>query len=95
MPFSIQLDGSSLKLALFGELTIAQARELADALKPVLSPNVALAVDASQLTRLDAAILQILLVCAQIAVDTTLIGTSPAWTAAFTRYASTDPFRIA
>lgn len=94
-PFSLNLDGNRLQLALTGELTIVHARELADALIPTLQPNVALAVDASQLTRLDAAILQIFLASAQLAADTTLIGASPAWTAAFKRYASPDPFRIA
>lgn len=95
MPFTLHLDGSCLQVTLSGELTIAHAREFAEALKPALQPAHTLAIDASQLTRLDAAILQILLAGAQLAADTTLIGSSPAWTAAFTRYASPDPFRIA
>jgi len=93
-PYTLNLDGSNLQLTLSGDLTIAHARELADALKPTLQPGVTLAIDASLLTRLDAAILQLFLACAQVAADTTLTGTSPAWSAAFTRYASSDPFRI-
>lgn len=94
MPFTVQLDGSRLQVALSGELTIAQAREFAEALKPALRPEYLLAIDASQLTRLDAAILQILLAAAQLAADAILIGPSTAWNAAFARYASPDPFRI-
>jgi anti-anti-sigma regulatory factor len=95
MPFALKLDGSSLQLTLVGEITIEHARALADELKVVLTTEHVLNVDASELTRLDAAGLQVLLACAQRATDTTLTATSTAWTAAFARYASPDPFRIA
>lgn len=95
MPFTLQANGSTLRLALDGELTIAHAREFAEALKPALNPGIALAVDATRLMRLDAATLQLLLAAAQLADDTTLVGLSPAWSNAFSRYAAPDPFRTA
>ncbi len=92
MPFTLHSDGSILQLMLTGEVTIASARELADALSPALKPGTILAIDATQLVRLDAAILQILLAGAQVAADTTLLRGGDAWSAAFTRYGSPDPF---
>jgi ABC-type transporter Mla MlaB component len=94
-PFTINLDGSCLQLALVGEITIEHARPLADSLKSTLLPEHTLAIDAAQLTRLDASALQILLACTQSAADTILLAPSKAWTDAFARYASPDPFRIA
>ncbi|MFT3867993.1 MAG: STAS domain-containing protein [Nibricoccus sp.] len=94
MPFTLHLDGSCLQVTLSGELNIAQAREFADALKPALQPECTLAIDASELSRLDAAILQILLAGTQFAAEATLVAASPAWKTAFSRYASPDPFRI-
>ena len=94
-PFVLKLAGSSLQLTLVGEITIEHARALADELKAVLTPAHVINVDASALTRLDAAGLQVLLACAQLATETTLTAPSSAWTAAFARYASPDPFRIA
>jgi anti-anti-sigma regulatory factor len=92
-PFSLNLVSSSLQLTLTSEITIQHARELADALKAILRPEHTLEIDASQLTRLDAAGLQVLLSAAQFASETTLAASSKAWVEAFTRYASPDPFR--
>jgi ABC-type transporter Mla MlaB component len=92
-PFVLNQVGSNLHLTLTGEITIEHARALADELKAVLSPGLTLEVDAAELTRLDASGLQVLLACAQLAADTVLSATSTAWTDAFTRYASPDPFR--
>ena len=94
-PFVLNQVGANLQLTLAGEITIEHARALADELKAGLSSEQILEVDASELTRLDAAGLQVLLACAQLASDTVLTATSAAWTAAFTRYASPDPFRTA
>jgi anti-anti-sigma regulatory factor len=94
-PFTLHLAGSRLQLTLTGEITIEHARVLAEELKAALLSDLTLAVDAAQLTRLDAAGLQVLLSSAQLAADTVLTAPSPAWSAAFTRYASPDPFRIA
>jgi anti-anti-sigma regulatory factor len=94
-PFSLKSAGSSLRLTLSGEITIEHARALADELKGTLHPGHTLEVDAAQLTRLDAAGLQVLLAAAQTASDATLVAISPAWTDAFARYAIQDPFRIA
>ena len=93
-PFSLQLSGSCLQLTLSGEVTIEHARSLADALRTQLLPEYALAIDASQLTRFDASILQILLACAQKAADTSLVAAAPAWSDTFSRYAAPDPYRI-
>jgi ABC-type transporter Mla MlaB component len=94
-PFALNSAGSSLRLTLVGEITIEHARALTDELRAIMTPEQTLEVDASALTRLDAAGLQVLLACAQFASDTVLTATSPAWTDAFARYASPDPFRTA
>lgn len=93
IPFALTLVGGALQLTLTGEITIEHVQTLTDKLKAKLLPGVALEIDASQLTRLDAAALQVLLASAQLASDTVLTESSPAWTEAFTRYASPDPFR--
>lgn len=92
-PFALNLVDSNLQLMLAGEITIEHASSLAAELKRTLCSEYTLEVDASQLTRLDAASLQVLLACAQFAADTTLSASSPAWADAFARYASPDPFR--
>jgi ABC-type transporter Mla MlaB component len=92
-PFALSLIGSCLHLTLSGEITIQQSRALAVELKNTLRPEHTLEIDAAQLTRLDAAGLQVLLSSAQVAADTRLLASSPAWTSAFARYASPDPFR--
>ncbi len=92
-PFALNLTGNNLQLILAGEITIEHVRALTEELKSMLAPECTLEVDASQLTRLDAAGLQVLLSSALFAADTTLSASSPAWTDAFTRYASPDPFR--
>jgi ABC-type transporter Mla MlaB component len=94
-PFVLNQVGSNLHLTLAGEITIEHARALADELKVALRSEQILEVDASELTRLDAAGLQVLLACAQLASDTVLTATGEAWTTAFNRYASSDPFRTA
>ncbi len=93
-PFALQRTATRLLLSLTGEITIEHAQALTDELKASLQPTHTLEIDAAQLTRLDAAALQILLSCAQYAADTTLSASSPAWAEAFTRYAAPDPFRI-
>jgi ABC-type transporter Mla MlaB component len=95
IPFVLNQTGSNLHLTLAGEITIEHAHALADELKAVLGSEQILEVDASDLTRLDAAGLQVLLACAQLAADTVLTATSAAWTVAFNRYSSPDPFRTA
>jgi ABC-type transporter Mla MlaB component len=92
-PFALNLNGSSLRLTLAGEITIQESGALAAELKNTLRPEHILEIDATQLTRLDAAGLQILLASAQVAADTRLWASSSAWTSAFIRYASPDPFR--
>jgi len=93
IPFSLNLVGSSLQLTLTGEVTIEHVGALVEKLKDTLRPDQTLEVDAAKLTRLDAAALQVFLSAAQFASDTTLSASSPAWTDAFARYASSDPFR--
>jgi ABC-type transporter Mla MlaB component len=91
--YAFSLSGTTLKLTLSGEITIEQVRTLTDELRGTLRPEHTLEVDAAQLTRLDAAGLQVLLSAAQTASALSLAATSPAWTNAFSRYASPDPFR--
>lgn len=92
-PFTLKFENGRLLLTLCGEVTIEHAQSLASALREQLTPDLVLAVDASQLARFDASILQILLSCAQKAADTRLEKSGEAWPAAFSRYASPDPFR--
>ncbi|MBK9991649.1 MAG: STAS domain-containing protein [Verrucomicrobia bacterium] len=92
-PFALNLRGTNLLVTFHGEITIEHTLALAGELKQSLQSGYTLEVDASQMTRLDAAGLQILLSSAQFAADTTLSASSAAWTDAFARYASPDPFR--
>jgi len=92
-PFTLNLSGSVLNLTLSGEITIEHVRALTDELKGRLRPEHTLEVDAAQLIRLDAAGLQVLLSAAQTTAALSLAATSPAWTSAFSRYASPDPFQ--
>jgi anti-anti-sigma regulatory factor len=90
--FLIESEGSSLVLRLQGELTIEQARELHAALVTALQPGCAFTVDASAVTRLDAAILQVLVTAAGSGCRATVRSVSQPWNDAFRRYAIQDPY---
>lgn len=90
--FEIEPAADAVRLRLNFEVTIEHARDLHAALVAALSPGRALAVDPSALTRIDAAILQVVLAAARAATAARLTTASPVWTAALTRHGITDPF---
>jgi len=90
--FQIEAEGTTVRLCLHGEVTIEQARALQTALVAELRPGHTLAVDAAGATRLDAAALQVLVAAARAAKRALLAASSPAWEAAFRRYAIADPY---
>lgn len=90
--FEIEPAPDAVRLRLNFEVTIEHARDLHAALVAALLPGRALAVDLSALTRIDAAILQILLAAARLATSARLTASSATWTAALARHGVTDPF---
>jgi anti-anti-sigma regulatory factor len=91
--YQIEIDGSSLRLHLQGEVTIEHARELHAALAAAWQPGRILAVDASAADRLDAAALQVLVAAAGASSEAVLLAASPALGEAFRRYALANPYR--
>lgn len=90
--FTVETDGPSIRLRLDGELTIEHARELHAALVAAMHPDCALSVDATAVTRLDAAAVQVLIAAAAAAGNAVLVAPSPAWGEAFRRYALANPY---
>jgi anti-anti-sigma regulatory factor len=84
-------DGSAV-LDLAGEITIEHVRELHGALCVSASPPRRLEVRCDQVTRLDAAAVQLLFAAARAAEHAHISGRGDAWTRAFTRYGLRDPF---
>ena len=90
--FEIEPTPDAVCLRLNYDVTIEHARDLHAALVAALLPGRALAVDASALTRIDAAILQVLLAAARSTTGARLTASSPVWSTALTRHGITDPF---
>ena len=90
--FEIEPTPDAVSLRLNFDVTIEHARDLHAALVSALLPGRALAVDLSALTRIDAAILQVLLAAARTAAGARLTASSSVWTAALARHGLTDPF---
>ena len=90
--FAIDSTPDAVHLRLNGEVTIDQARALHTALTAALAPARPLIVDPEALTRLDAAVLQVLLAAARVAPRAQLTVPSPVWTAALHRHGLADPF---
>ncbi len=91
-PFTIESTLTQTRLSLHGTLGIEQARALKDALQAALKPGLELSLNASALTRCDAAILQTLLSATRFAGSATLTASSAAWESALARFGMTDPF---
>lgn len=91
-PFALNSTSEAALLTLTSELTIEHARGLHEALAAALVPARPLVIDASALTRLDAAALQVLLAAARNATIGRLAAASPAWSGAFARHGLADPF---
>lgn len=89
-PFHLSSDDSGLRLVLSGDVTIEHARDLHAALVAALSGTTALAIDAREVSRLDAAILQLLLAAARVAARTEIVGASAAWTQTLQRLGFPD-----
>lgn len=100
-PFHLQSNDAELRLVLSGDATIEHARALHAALVTALSADTTLHIDAGEVSRLDAAIMQLVLAAARTARRTEIGANSPAWSqalqrfglepAAFHRPASLDP----
>lgn len=78
---------SQVILRLAGDVTIEHARELHTGLLAALAPGRTLQIDAAALTRIDAAILQVLVAAGGAAARTELTAGSTAWDAAVVRFA--------
>lgn len=81
-----QPDPDSSVLTIAGEITIEDARRLYEALLLAVGNGRTLSVDATALTRIDVAALQVLLAASRAAGGIHLANTSPAWSAACHRY---------
>ena len=90
--FAIEPATDATRLRLTGEITIEHARALHAALVEHVRPGTALVLDAGALTRLDAAVLQILLAAARSASTASLEVGSPALVTACQRFAVACPF---
>ena len=88
----ISLDENTVRVHLAGELTVEQAGAFHDELAAVLQPGRPLVLDATSLTRLDAAFLQVLVAAIGMAPQASLSAPAPALDAAFTRYGLPCPF---
>ena len=85
--FEIAINGEDVSLRLIGSLTVDQARDLHTALRSHLTTASELLIDAAQLTRLDAAALQVLIAASRVAAAVMVVARSDAWDEAFRRYA--------
>ncbi len=93
--YQIEACGSEVLLRLSGDITIEHARALHHELRAALCSGQNLTIHAADLTRLDAATMQVLLAAAPLAATASLSASSPAWEEAFRRYALENPFTSA
>ena len=89
-PIHLASHDSGLRLVLSGDVTIEHARDLQATLAAAISGATPLAIDARAVSRVDAAILQLLLAAARVAARTEIVGASTAWTEAFQRLGFPD-----
>jgi anti-anti-sigma regulatory factor len=94
-PFNLAITDDSVRLTLHQEVTIEHARDLHRALAESFTAPRNLTVDATALTRIDTAGLQVLWAAARVANHAQLAGTSPAWSTAVQRHALVDLFPLA
>jgi anti-anti-sigma regulatory factor len=90
-PFHLESIGSDCRLRLAPDVTIEHARELHAALVAALPEGTTLQIDAGEVTRLDAAIVQLLLAATRVASRTEIKSASAAWTQAFERFGFVPP----
>jgi len=77
-------------LRLSGEVTIEHARDLHAALVTAVAKGITLHIDAGAVSRIDAAVLQVLLAADRAAARTEISAASAAWTHALQRFGFTD-----
>jgi anti-anti-sigma regulatory factor len=85
-PFEVEVHGNEIRLRLVGEVTVEHARVLRAALQVPVG-GCELAIDAAGVTRLDGAVLQVLLAATARAGRVRVSARSDAWDDAFRRYA--------
>lgn len=85
-PFHLKSSGSDRLLCLRGDVTVEHARDLHAALVAELSADSTLHLDAREVSRLDAAVVQVLLAAARAVTHVEIVGASPAWSEAFRRF---------
>lgn len=85
-PFHLESNGSDCSLHLCGDVTVEHARDLHSALVAALADGATLHIDAREVTRLDAAAVQLLMAAAHAAAHTEIVDLSGAWTQAFQRF---------
>lgn len=92
-PYTVTRPGDdSAVVRLTGELTIEHVRELHAALCVAAPVPRRLRVEGAEVTRLDAAAVQLLFAAARAAEVAEIAGRSRAWSEAFARYGLNDPF---
>lgn len=91
-PFLLESKDSALRLVLTGEVTVQYVHDLHDALVAALTFEATLNIDAREVSRLDAAVVQVLLAAACTAKNTEIVGASTAWTQALQRFGLADAF---
>ena len=90
-PFHLESNGSERTLRLSGEVTIEHARDLHAVLLAAVPAGSTLRIDARNVSRLDAAIVQVLLSAVRATTHTETAGASAAWTQAFQRFGISSP----
>jgi ABC-type transporter Mla MlaB component len=91
-PFTLELASDCVRLALAGDVTIEHAAALHAELCAMLTADRRLELDASAATRIDAAILQLLVAATRLASAAQALQPSPAWSAACARLGLPSPF---
>lgn len=90
--FQVETTDTTAQVQLAGEVTIEDARSLQIALRTALLRPRELVIDTTALTRIDAAVLQVLLAGARAASARTVPEPAAAWSSALQRYALAAAF---
>jgi ABC-type transporter Mla MlaB component len=89
-PFHLESDKSGCRLRLSGAVTIEHVRDLHAALVAALSRECTLSIEAREVSRLDAAAVQVLIAAVRTASRTEIVEASVEWRRAFVRFGFED-----